>query len=107
MFTYALQRGLELKLLDTTAYAPVLAKGYQGIIGNATVNDEGLVDITSACNGVCVPENYAKYINCTQTVNAKEAVGGFLWATTLIEKRSASKKPPTGNLVAYVPCGPS
>lgn len=86
MFTYALQRGVDLGLLDATDYTPVAARGYQGIIGNAAINDEGLVDVYSACDGVCVQESYAHYINYPRTVNAKEAVAGFLWATAIVEK---------------------
>jgi rhamnogalacturonyl hydrolase YesR len=86
MFVYCLQRGIELGLLGKDDYAPVVAKGYQGIIGNARVNAEGLVDISSACDGVGVQKDYAHYIHYKKSVNAKEAVGGFLWATTLVEK---------------------
>jgi hypothetical protein len=54
MFTYAIQRGINLKLLDEKEYGPVAAKGYHGIGANAKINAEGLVDIYSACDGVCV-----------------------------------------------------
>jgi rhamnogalacturonyl hydrolase YesR len=92
MFVYCLQRGIELGLLPKTDYGPVVAKGYQGIIANAKLNDEGLVDIYSACDGVGVQKDYAHYINYKKKVNAKEAVGGFLWATAIVEK-PGSKKP--------------
>jgi unsaturated rhamnogalacturonyl hydrolase len=50
------------------------------------VNDEGLVDIYSACDGLGVQKEYARYIHYRKKVNAKEAVAGFLWATTIVEK---------------------
>ncbi|HEY8286360.1 MAG TPA: glycoside hydrolase family 88 protein [Chloroflexota bacterium] len=98
MFTYALQRGIELGLLDAADYASAVSRGYQGIVGYATINDEGLVDISSACDRVCVQESYDVYINYKQTINAKEAVAGFLWATAIVEKpaleRVGSRWPP-------------
>ncbi len=86
MFTYALERGIELGLLDGKAYAPVVAAGYRAITRNARVNSDGLVDILSACDGVCVQASYADYVGCKRVINAKEAVGGFLWATAIVEK---------------------
>lgn len=91
MFTYAIQRGIELGLLDKKEYAPVVEMGYQGIIANAKINDRGLVDIFSACDGVGVQVDYAHYINYKKSVNAKEAVGGFLWATAIVEKPELKK----------------
>jgi rhamnogalacturonyl hydrolase YesR len=91
MFVYALQRAIELGLIDKAEYGPVVAKGYRGIIGNARINAEGLVDIESACDGVGVQKDYAHYINYKKKVNAKEAVGGFLWATAIVEKPGPNK----------------
>jgi len=88
MFTYALQRGIELGLLQPQDYAPVVARGYQCIIANATVDEEGLVDIHGACDGLGVQQSYAAYITAPRVVNAKEAVAGFLWATAIVEKPS-------------------
>jgi unsaturated rhamnogalacturonyl hydrolase len=93
MFVYCLQRGIELGLLDKDEYAPVVAKGYKGIVANAVLNEDGLVDISSACDGVGVQKDYAHYINYKKTLNAKEAVGGFLWATAIVEKPGAKKRP--------------
>jgi unsaturated rhamnogalacturonyl hydrolase len=86
MFTYTLARGIELGLLDKTEYAPVVEKGYQGIIANAKINDRGLLDIYSACDGVGVQVDYAHYINFKKSINAKEGNAGFLWATAIVEK---------------------
>ena len=72
-------------------YAPVVAKGYKGIIENAKINDKGLVDIYSACDGVGVQTSYDRYINYKKSINAKEAVAGFLWATAIVEKPELEK----------------
>ena len=48
MFTYTIQRGIEIGRLDRGEYAPVVEKGYKGITENAKINDKGLVDIYSA-----------------------------------------------------------
>jgi rhamnogalacturonyl hydrolase YesR len=95
MFTYAIQRGIDLNLLDKKEYGPVAARGYHGIIANAKINADGLVDIYSACDGVCVQASYADYVNYKQKVNAKEAVAGFLWATAIVERPvlEAARKP--------------
>jgi unsaturated rhamnogalacturonyl hydrolase len=91
MFTYALQKGIELGLLDKAEYAPIVARGYAGITANAKINARGLVDIYSACDGVGVQVDYAHYINFKKSVNAKEAVAGFLWATAIVEKPELEK----------------
>ena len=90
MFTYTLQRGIDLGLLDSKEYAPVVASGYKAIAANAKIDNKGLVDIYSACDGLCVQANYADYVHCKKSVNAKEAVAGFLWATTIVEKPTAA-----------------
>ena len=90
MFTYALQRGIDLGLLKSDEYAPVVAKGYKAITANARINDKGLVDIYNACQGLCVQADFADYVHCPKHANAGEAVAGFLWATSVVEK-------PTGN----------
>jgi rhamnogalacturonyl hydrolase YesR len=86
MFTYTLARGIELGLLDKTEYAPVVEKGYAGITANAKINDRGLLDIYSACDGVGVQTDYAHYINFRKSINAKEGDAGFLWAAAIVEK---------------------
>ena len=73
-------------MLDARIYTPVVAHGYQGILGNAKINSDGLVDIYSACEGLGVQAGYSDYINYPRSVNANEAVAGFLWATAIVEK---------------------
>jgi hypothetical protein len=45
-----------------------------------------LLDVYSACDGVGVQVDYAHYINFKKSINAKEAVAGFLWATAIVEQ---------------------
>jgi len=77
-------------------YAPVVAAGYRAITHNARINSDGLVDILSACDGVGVQNSYSDYVNFKRSVNAKEAVGGFLWATALVEKLGSAQLEKTG-----------
>ena len=87
MFTYAIRRGIDLGLLDLDQYATVVSAGYHGILASARVSMAGLVDILDACDGVAVQHDYHAYVSFPRTVNAKEAIGGVLWATALIEKQ--------------------
>jgi unsaturated rhamnogalacturonyl hydrolase len=57
-----------------------------------------LVDIYSACDGVGVQGSYDKYIQYKQSLNAKEAVVGFLWATAIVERqRLEHERRPAGH----------
>jgi rhamnogalacturonyl hydrolase YesR len=103
MFTYALQRGIELGLLKKKAYAPVVAKGFRGIVASARLNEDGLVDLSDACDGVNVQENYSKYINHKKTMNAKEAVAGFLWAAAIVERPALEKQRKRGTGKGLLP----
>jgi rhamnogalacturonyl hydrolase YesR len=91
MFTYALQRGIDLGLLKEPEYAPVVGCGYRCIVDNATADHNGLVDVHSACDGLCVQDSYDAYVKAPRVSNAKEAVAGFLWATTIVEKPGPDK----------------
>jgi rhamnogalacturonyl hydrolase YesR len=86
MFVYAIQRAIELGCVSAERYTPVVRKGYDGILTKATVGKDGLVDIRDACDGLCVQRSYEDYVNYPKTLNAKEAVGSVLWATTIVEK---------------------
>jgi unsaturated rhamnogalacturonyl hydrolase len=92
MFTYALARGIEIGLLDKAQFAPVVDAGYKGITSFAKINGRGLVDIYSACDGVGVQTNYERYINYRKSINAKEAVAGFLWATEIVERARLQRR---------------
>lgn len=91
MFTYFIQRMIELELVDKELYAPVVRKGYQGILAKARPSKHyGLVDLYDSADGVCVQQNYEVYVNQPKRVNSKEAVPGFLWATWIVEKPGKS-----------------
>ncbi|HSL22435.1 MAG TPA: glycoside hydrolase family 88 protein [Vicinamibacterales bacterium] len=93
MFTYAIQKGIELRLLEPADYAGVVVRGYRGITANAKINDRGLVDVSSACDGLGVQASYAAYVNYRRVINAKEAVAGFLWATEIVERPRLARRP--------------
>ena len=86
MFLYTIQRAIDLGYVGAEEYESVVKRGYQGIISKAVINADDLVDIYDACDGVCVQRSYADYINYPKSINAKEAVGSFLWAAVAIEK---------------------
>jgi rhamnogalacturonyl hydrolase YesR len=96
MFTYMFQKGIEIGLLDKAEYGPVVEKGYKGITANAKINDKGLVDIYSACDGLGVQSSYNRYLNFPKSINAKEAVAGFLWATAIVEKPGRTENANSG-----------
>lgn len=86
MFVYCIQKAIDLGYIEAETYAPLVKKGYDGIVSKARLNDEGLIDIVDACDGVCVQISTDVYINYPKKINAKEAIGGVLWATTVVEK---------------------
>jgi unsaturated rhamnogalacturonyl hydrolase len=91
MFTYALQRGIDIGQLRRDEYAPVVVRGYLCIADNATADEYGLVDVHNACDGLCVQQSYDAYVGAPRTSNAKEAVAGFLWATAVVEKPGTTR----------------
>jgi len=86
MFVYTIQRAVDLGYVPARVYQPAAQKGYEGILSKCVINHDGLVDVYDACDGVCVQRSYADYIHYPKVINAKEAVGGVLWATILVEK---------------------
>lgn len=91
MFVYAIQRGIELGLLNKREYAPVAAKGYKGLLSFARINEHGLVDVDGGGDGIGVKPDYATYVSFKRSLNAKETVGGFLWATAIMERPQLEK----------------
>jgi unsaturated rhamnogalacturonyl hydrolase len=91
MFVYSIQRGIELGLLDPTVFGPVVERAYRSLVESARINDQGLVDIHGAGDGITIKKDYETYINVPRIVNAKEAVAGFLWATAIMEKSGLSR----------------
>ena len=86
MFVYSIQKGIELGLLDRGTYAPVARKGYESLLAFARINDQGLVDISGGGDGITIKKDFETYVHVPKVLNAKEAVGGFLWATALMER---------------------
>ncbi|MCL2833291.1 MAG: glycoside hydrolase family 88 protein [Treponema sp.] len=85
MFAYSIQKAVELGIVKKDEFGPVVKKAWQGLVTKAKINDEGLLDIYDACDGVCVKKDYETYINYPRSVNAKEAVAAFLWAGGVCE----------------------
>ena len=85
MFTYMIKKGVLLGLLSADEYGPAARRGYEGIVGKAKINKDGMLDIYDACDGVGVQLNYDAYIDFPRSVNAKEAVAAFLWAAWIME----------------------
>ncbi len=86
MFIYCIQRAIELGLVSGDEYTSVVRRGYAGLATKAVRNPAGLLDIIDACDGVCVQNSTAGYLDYPRVVNAKEAVGSFLWAAGAVEK---------------------
>lgn len=87
MFVYAVQRAVDLGYVTRDRYGPVARRGYEGLLRKAVVNERyGLIDIRDACDGLGVQKSYADYVDYPRRINAKEAMGSFLWATVAVEK---------------------
>ena len=86
MFIYAIQKAVDLGLANKAVFGLAAEKGYRGLISKVVINDEGLVDILDACDGLCVQDSYQAYVSYSKIINAKEAVAAFLWAAGACEK---------------------
>lgn len=86
MFTYSLQRGIDLGLLKEKEYAPVAQRGYKSLFPFISVNDRGILDVIGACDGVVIKKDFNSYVTVPKILNAKEAVAGILWAAVIMEK---------------------
>ncbi len=86
MFVYSIQRGIDLGLLDKKTYGPVAKRGFESLAAFVKINDNGLVDVLGAGDGISVKKDFATYVNVPRITNAKEAVAGFLWASAIMEK---------------------
>lgn len=85
MFTYSIQRGIQLGLLKEKEYASVAQKGYRSLFPFVQVNGKGLLDVIGACDGVTIKKNFTEYVTVPKVLNAKEAVAGILWAAVIME----------------------
>lgn len=91
MFTYSIQRGIQLGLLKAKEYASVAQRGYRSLFPFVKVNDKGLLDVIGACDGVTIKRNFAEYVMVPKILNAKEAVAGIVWAAVMMETEQLKK----------------
>jgi rhamnogalacturonyl hydrolase YesR len=87
MFVYAIQRAIELGVVNAVPFGPAAQKGYAGIQAKVRVGADGLIDIHDACDGVGVQNSCREYIDYPRVPNAKEAVGSVLWASVIMDNR--------------------
>lgn len=85
MFTYAFRHALQLGLVEGHAYEMAVKKGWEGVKSRMVENEEGLIDVYGACEGLCVQKSYEAYVHYPQKVNGQEAVCGCLWAAIAME----------------------
>lgn len=91
MFTYSIQRGIDLGLLKEKEYGKVAADGYAALFPFVRVNSQGLLDVIGACDGVTIKKDFIDYVTVDKILNAKEAVAGVLWAAVIMEKDRLKK----------------
>ncbi len=91
MFTYSIQRGVQLGLLKPKEYASVAQRGYQSLFPFVVVNSRGLLDVIGACDGVTIKKDFTEYVTVPKILNAKEAVAGMLWAAVIMETEQLKK----------------
>ena len=86
MFVYSIRRGIDLGLLKEKDYGQVAKRGYEALHPFVRVNGQGLLDVIGACDGVTIKNDFVTYVTLDKVLNAKEAVGGVLWAAVIMEK---------------------
>lgn len=86
MFVHSIRRGIDLGLLKEKEYGPVAERGYQSLFPFVRVNKNGLLDVMGACDGVSIKKDFVTYVTLDKILNAKEAVGGVLWAAVAMEQ---------------------
>lgn len=91
MFTYSIQRGIQLGLLKAKDYMSVAQRGYHSLFPFVQVNERGLLDVIGACDGVTIKKNFVEYVTVPKILNAKEAVAGILWAAVIMETDQLKK----------------
>lgn len=85
MFIYAMQYAVQKGWVVGAEYRDAVKRAYQGLAGRITPDEQGLLDVWGACEGLCVQNSYDDYIHYPQKVNAQEAVCGCLWAAIASE----------------------
>ena len=86
MFLYSIQRGINLGILKEREYGQVAQKGYEALKPFLIVNNNGLIDLVGACDGVPIKRDFNEYVLHVKILNAKEAVAGVLWAAVIMEE---------------------
>lgn len=90
MFTYAMQRAIELGIVPATDYAENVRKGYRGLLTKTGVSaEDGLVDLYDANNGLGIQKDYETYVTRPKKMNGQEVISSFLWATWIVENNGA------------------
>ena len=92
MFLYSIQRGVNLGVLKEKEYAQAAQRGYEALKHFLLVNNNGLIDVVGACDGVTIKRDFLEYVSVNKILNAKEAVAGALWAAVIIEEPKLAKK---------------
>ena len=80
MFLYTWKWAADKGIVPVATEGAVLRKGYEGLLARIVPGEDGLPDVHTACQGLCVQKCYEDYIHYPKTVNAQEAVCGCLWA---------------------------
>jgi unsaturated rhamnogalacturonyl hydrolase len=88
MFVYSLRRGIELGLLQEREFGRVVDRGYRSLFKSVKINGQGLVDVEGGGDGITIKKDFETYVSVARVLNAKEAVGGFLWAAALMERKA-------------------
>ena len=86
MFTYALQKAIELGIIPAKDYKVTVIRGYYGLLSKAAVSmTDGLIDLYDANNGLGIQKSYEDYVGKPRLMNGQEVISSFLWATTIVE----------------------
>ena len=85
MFLYSIRKGLDLGLLPRKRFQDSPIKAYDCLRSFVQVNGNGLLDILGGCDGVGVQDGFLDYLVIPKMTNAKETVGGAIWAALLME----------------------
>ncbi len=106
MFVYAIQRAIELGIIDKEEFRDCVLKGYYGLLSKAKISPEdGLIDLYDANDGLGIQKDYETYVSRPRKKNGQEVISSFLWATWIVEnsypelKSFAEKQPRTMKFV--------
>lgn len=63
MFTYAIQRAIELGIIPAKDYEATVLNGYKGLLSKAKISPaDGLLDLYDANNGLGIQKDYETYV---------------------------------------------